>query len=318
MMKKMKEISIVILMLALIGLVFYILKLEKENEIFKGEIHAEKQALENDLDLVLQDLHSSQEENFSISKDFKGVKNKLNIVTSDLSASDTKLKLIKNKLHESEQRVRMLKETLINSKENNLKVLRNLRSELEELTINSKFLFKSLDSIKTLNDSLTVVVAITKSELNVEKRESKKLAFKLSEATKVQISNVSVFGVEEKKSGEIKVTSRHKKVNAIELKYNVLNNKALKNTEANIFCIVKNSDNLIIKSTGEFMCNGVVKKFTDVNTLILNGETMPVTNVISLKDVSLAKGIYFVEIYGKDGLLAKESFVLKNSFLGVF
>lgn len=303
-MKNIKEIIIAILVLILLGVVFYLSKLNKENNLYKQDILNEKVALEKDLDLAIQDLTANQQQNIAITKDF--------------NQANDKLKVIRTQLEKSKKEVTALKSRLTSSEENSFKALQTLRAALEGVKINNQLLFKSLDSIKTLNDSLMVTIAVTKSELNAEKLQSKELALKLSEATKIQISNVEVFAVEEKKSGEFKTTNRYKDANGIQVNYNILNNKALTNAECDVFYILKNSDGLIVKSNGEFLYKDVLKKFTDGTRLILNGETMPISDVISLKDVPLSKGTYTLEFYSNDALLAKESFVLKSSFLGVF
>ena len=303
-MKNTKNILIAVLAIIIIGFIVYNYKINNENSAYKEAILEEKQALEKELDITLKDLNVNQEQNIAITKDFNN--------------ANEKLKGIRDQLNKSKEEIKKLKTKLSNSEENSFKALQTLRASLEGVKINNQLLFKSLDSIKTLNDSLMVTIAVTKSELNAEKLQSKELSLKLSEATKVQISKVEVFAIEEKKSGEIKETNRYKNVNGIQVKYNVLNNKALTNTECDIFYVLKNSDDLIVASNGEFLHKGVLKKFTDGTRLILNGETMPVNDIISLQDVELSKGTYTIEFYSLDGLLASESFVLKNSFLGVF
>ncbi|GGF62249.1 hypothetical protein [Wenyingzhuangia marina] len=303
-MKNTKNILIAILAIIIIGFIVYNYKITNENSAYKQSILEEKEALAKELDITLKDLNVNQEQNIAITKDFNN--------------ANEKLKGIRNQLNKSKEEIEKLKTKLSNSEENSFKALQTLRASLEGVKINNQFLFKSLDSIKTLNDSLMVTIAVTKSELNAEKLQSEELSLKLSEATKVQISKVEVFAIEEKKSGEIKETNRYKNVNGIQVKYNVLNNKALTNTECDIFYVLKNSDDLIVASNGEFLHKGALKKFTDGTRLILNGETMPVSDIISLQDVELSKGTYTIEFYSLDGLLASESFVLKNSFLGVF
>ncbi|ANW94815.1 hypothetical protein AXE80_00240 [Wenyingzhuangia fucanilytica] len=303
-MKNTKDVLIAILVLIIIGFVIYNYKITNENNAYKEAIQEEKQALAKELDITLQDLSVNQEQNIAITKDF--------------NEANEKLKGIRVQLNKSKEQVEQLKIKLSNSEKNSFKALQTLRASLEGVKINNQFLFKSLDSIRTVNDSLMVTIAVTKSELNAEKLQSKELSLKLSEATKVQISNVEVYAIEEKKSGEIKETNRYKNVNGIQVKYNVLNNKALTNTECDIFYVIKDKDGMIVSSDGEFLHKGVLKKFTDATRLILNGETMPVNDIISLQNIELNKGTYTIDFYSLDGLLASQSFVLKSSFLGVF
>lgn len=303
-MKKIKEIIIVVLLVVIGGAIYCISTIKRENESFKLDILNEKEALKKDLELTIEDLNSNQEQNIAITKDF--------------NQANDKLKLIRKQLTKSKSQIVLLKKSLTESEKNSFSALQSLRNKLENVKINNMLLYRSMDSIKTLNDSLMVTIAVTKSELNSEKLQSKELAVKLSEATKIQIAKVEVFAIEEKETGKLKQTNRYKNVNGIQVKYNVLNNKALANTECDVFYILKNAEGLTVISNGEFLYNGVLKKFTDGTRIVLNGETMPVNDVISLQDVKLSKGEYTIEFYSNDGLLAKESFVLKNKFLGVF
>lgn len=303
-MKKIKEIIIVVLLFLIAGAVYYLFQLKKENDTFKQEILNEKRQLEKELEVTLQDLHSNQEQNIA--------------VTNDFSNANQKLKVIRTELKNTQKVVQHLKQELASSKESSFNQLQKLRNVLGDVKKNNEQLFKSLDSIKSLNDSLMVTIAVTKSELNTEKLQSKALELKLSEATKIQIAKVEVYAVEQKKSGKIKETDKYSKANGIQVKYNVLNNKALKGTESDVYYVLKNEDGLIVASNGEFLFGGSLKKFTDGTRIVLDGNTQAVNDIISLGDVTLQKGAYTLEFYSTDGMLAKESFTLKKRFLGVF
>ncbi|WP_010134320.1 hypothetical protein [Ochrovirga pacifica] len=303
-MKNLKIVLIVVLLLVIGGMWYYMSSVTQENEAYKQDLLQQKQALQTEFDLAIEDLNTSQQKNIAITQDFK-------------EAND-KLESIRNQLKKSKEDVLALKKQLENSKTTSFKELQKAKNTLLEVKLTNRMLFRSLDSIKTLNDSLMVTIAVTKSELNTEKLQSKRLQLQLSEATKVQIADVEVFAVQQKESGEVKETKKYKKANGIQVVYNVLNNKALKDVECDIYYVLKNEEGLVLKTRGDFLFNGVNKKFTDGTRLILNGNTMPVTDVISLDNVALEKGIYTLEFYSADGLLANESFELKNSFLGVF
>jgi len=303
-MKRIKEVIIAVLLLIILGVIFCFFKVNKENTAFKEDILKEKKLLEEELNLTIKDLNDNQEQNISITKDFQ--------------FANEKLTSIRNELSSTQQVVKNLKQKLFSSEKKSFRELQKLREALGTVKKNNQFLFKSLDSIKTLNDSLMVTIAVTKSELNSEKLQSEQLALKLSDATKIQIAKVEVYTVEQKKSGEVKATDKYKKANGIQVKYNVLNNKALTGVECDIFYVLKNEENLLVESNGEFMYNGVLKKFTDGARLVLDGNTKPVSDIISLQEAVLEKGTYTLEFYSADGLLAKESFTLKKGFLGVF
>lgn len=303
-MKNIKIVLIVILLLIIGTLGFYLFKANKENNAFKQEILSEKEALKTEFEIVLQDLNNSQEQNIAITKNFIEANEKLLTIRTQLRKSKDEIELLKKKVDSNDL--------------TSLKEINRIKVQLSKVRYMNKTLLKSIDSIKTLNDSLVVEVAIAKSELNAEKLESKKLRFELSEATKVQIADVEVYTVEQKKSGKIKATKKHKKANALQLKYTVLNNKALKNVECDIFYVFKDIDGLVLAANGDFVCNGVTKKFTDGTRLILNGNSMPISDIVPLENITLQKGTYTLEFYSIDGLLASQSFELKNSFLGVF
>ncbi len=303
-MKKIKEISIALLLLILIVGGVFLFKINKENQQYVSDIAQEKLALQEELDIALSDLTSNQEQNIAITKNF--------------NETNDRLKQIRVSLEKSKKEIKGLKKELLTTQEKSFSALKKLRSSLTMVKINNQLLFKSLDSIKVLNDSLMVEIAITKSDLNAEKLQTKELNFKLSEATKIQIAKVEVFAIQKKKSGKVKRTTKHKNTNGIQVSYNVLNNKALANVECDVYYLLKKEDGEIVKANGTFLLNATETEFTDGTRLILNGETMPVSNVILLDNVVLKKGTYILEFYSVDGLLAKESFELKNSFLGVF
>jgi len=300
----MKNTIITLLGIAMAGLLVYQYKITNENSLFKQEVLEEKKSLEDDFALALQNLNHKQEQNIAITKDFNQTNKKLKEIRVDLEKSKKKLEHLKNKLHQT--------------KEQSFRIFHVMRDSLQGLKTNNKLLFDRLDSIRSSNDSLRVAIAVVKSELNIERLKSEKIASKLAKATKFIISQVEVYGVREKKSGRLKKTNRYKKVDAIKVQFSIINNRLLANEALDVFYVIKNSKEDLVKPTGEFFHGKILKKYTDGTRLVSNGETMRVTHQISLKDAALSKGSYTIEFYSLDGLLAKERFILKTNFLGVF
>ncbi|MEN8764802.1 MAG: hypothetical protein ACN4EF_00560 [Wenyingzhuangia sp.] len=300
----MKNTIITLLGIAMAGLLVYQYKITNENSLFKQEVLEEKKSLEDDFALALQNLNHKQEQNIAITKDFNQTNKKLKEIRVDLEKSKKKLEHLKNKLHQT--------------KEQSFRIFHVMRDSLQGLKTNNKLLFDRLDSIRSSNDSLRVAIAVVKSELNIERLKSEKITSKLAKATKFIISQVEVYGVREKKSGRLKKTNRYKKVDAIKVQFSIINNRLLANEALDVFYVIKNSKEDLVKPTGEFFHGKILKKYTDGTRLVSNGETMRVTHQISLKDAALSKGSYTIEFYSLDGLLAKERFILKTNFLGVF
>ena len=300
-MKRIKEIIIGLLALAIIGVVFYLFKVQKQNDEFKQEITAEKDALSKDLEDKLSELVEVNNLKDSITKTY-------NLTTEELTS-------VNNQLESSQSEITSLQKEIKSTKNWSYRQIRNLKDQLKEITLNKEQLFAQIDSLRTANDSLKVEIAVTKSELNDERNYSTELATKLLDATKIQITDVNVIAVKESSKGEYKVTSRARKADAFKVEYNVLNNKALTDSKCDIFYVLKGIDGKIINPSGEFTYRGDPKEFTSGDRLTLSGDTMPVSHIIPINDVKLVKGVYTLEFYSTDGLLAERVITLKS---GIF
>jgi len=158
----MKNTIITLLGIAMAGLLVYQYKITNENSLFKQEVLEEKKSLEDDFALALQNLNHKQEQNIAITKDFNQTNKKLKEIRVDLEKSKKKLEHLKNKLHQT--------------KEQSFRIFHVMRDSLQGLKTNNKLLFDRLDSIRSSNDSLRVAIAVVKSELNIERLKSEKIA----------------------------------------------------------------------------------------------------------------------------------------------
>jgi len=296
-MKKIKEIIIGLLLLVLIAAIAYLVFVQKENQEFKEEITLEKEALQKDLEFKLVELNEVTQLKDSITETY-------NLTTEELASVNTKLE-------NTQQKIKSLKSQLKRTKYNSYKSISSLREELQSVTIDKQQLFNTIDSLKNVNLKLRDTITITKLELTEEKKYSSKLASKLSDATKIQISDINVYAVKESRKGEYKETSRYRKTDAFKVDYSVLNNKSLTGTKSDVFYVLIGVDGKVINESGEFNYKGGVKSFTSGDRLTLTGETMPVTHIIPINDVKLVKGTYTLEFYSLDGLLGQRMINLK-------
>jgi len=211
-----------------------------QNGKFKKEITAEKEALTMELDSTKLSFEQIKISRDSLSQAYNVQSEDFQSITYQFEDSQLEIENLQLQLEKAKGSYRTIST-----------LRRQLKSLKNEIKKNNESFLSKMDSIKSVNDSLQIVIVETKTELNQEKLHSQELVLKLSEATKIQITDVTVYAVKESKSG-YKQTSRSRKADAFKVEYSVLNNKALRGEETDMFYVLKGVDGKIINPTGEF------------------------------------------------------------------
>lgn len=310
-MKNLKYVLGIVALLLIGFLVYKNLDLEKKNQSFELSIQEEKLALQEELNLAIDDLGIKETEIIDLGSHNNQVVEKFN--------------QLKTELDDSKQRLLTLTEELKTEKTKDYKTIRLLRNELGKLKRTNKKLFQEMSVLQFSNDSLKVEVAIVKSELNlnkakVEDLEAKQedLNSKILNYANLRLTDVEVIPVMTDKKGMIKPTVKRKKVDAIQLKYNIIENDLMEGKSANLYYVIKDEKGSVIQKRGTFLYKDVLTQFTDGNQLTYHKNQLQIQKNIDIAEGILDDGVYTVIIYSENERLGSQKFELKKSFLNVF
>ena len=288
-------IAIILLLIALIGILFWFLPKQDEYKAILEEKEEQRIELEQELNLLMV-------EHESIKTEYGSLSDSLAIKDSIILANADEIKELLNYKWEYRK---------VNKK---LKLLRKI----------TQGYVKQLDSVYTVNRELTEENEKIRQQYAGEQQKSRELAKdkeqlieKVTEASALRAYNVSAYGVRFTGSGRERVTDKAKKVERVKVCFTVGENKLIEAGTKTFYIRILRPDNVV-----------VMQKMGDVYTFDFNGEKMEYTTKKEIsyentaadlcifwtkknKGEAAMTGVYNVFIYSDGVEIGKSAFELK-------
>ena len=281
---------VAILAILLVGSLIYIYKMTSDAEVVKTELKTtltEKESVMKDLQELKSTYDAAIAENTSMSDELILERDKVVNLMSDLSKSKGDVASL------SKYR------TQFNALQGNMKVL---MAENEGLK-------KQNTTLTTQRDSTVVVLGESKKYNEVLVGQNEELAKAVEIGSKLTVLNTRGSAFKLRSSGKQIETDKASRADVLRVSFTVAENQIAKSGEKTYFVQVIDSKNNVLgdKKTENFGDNILTYSFlTNVN---YENKTIQVSEDLKGKD--FAKGTYFINIFDKDVLVSKTSFVLR-------
>jgi len=285
--KKLIIATIIVLSVLLLGSVGYIVKLTLDKEEQKTEISKisdEKQEIISDLELLKETCDKAMVENTEMSQELESERTKIVQLLEEVKDAQSSLTLYK-------ERYRKLERKLV-----------ALTKENEQLRRQNAILRQEIDSTKS--------VLFTEIEHSQElSGKNQQLTKTIEDAAQLAISNIEATFVQIKKSGKEVKVKKAKKANRLKINYTVAQNKiAPKGSKSYYLQVINNRMNVLSQSgTADFGSQSLA--YTLVSTFDYDNTTLKVSEQIKVD--KLEKGLYFVNIFDQDKMIATRRFTLE-------
>lgn len=313
--KKLLRWAIVVIILLLAGLIYFAINSNKASSDLlvateeKDRISTLHQELENEYSLAVAELEELRGDNDELN-------NRIEAQILELSTQKQEInRLIKSgkDLNSAKAQIKELRENLnkyvdeINQLKLENEGLERTNTELRDSVIVGN---KERLELREKTDELS-----TENQRLAEERE--KLSSKVSRASVLKTSNISVRGMTSTKKGKVVEKSKAKQIDQLEICFSVLENAIVSPGIENYFIRITNPNGETISSAAE---GGGVTILSDSNKEIrytistsatYNSDKPGDICVSYVSDNEFAKGDYSVEVYNKGYLSGKSVFKLK-------
>ncbi|OAB29176.1 hypothetical protein SAMN05444395_10237 [Flavobacterium fryxellicola] len=281
---------VAVLAILLVGSLIYIFKMTSDADTVKTELKTtltEKETVMKDLQELKSTYDAAISENTSMSDELILERDKVVNLMSDLSKS-----------------------------KGDVASLSRYRSQFNALQGNMKVLMAENDNLKKANTTLTVQRDSTRVVLGESKKYNEALVGQNEELTKaveigskLTVLNTRGSAFKLRSSGKQIETDKASRADVLRVNFTIAENAIAKSGEKTYYVQVIDSKNNVLgdKKTENFGENTLTYSF--LTNVKYENKTIQVSEDLRGKD--FAKGTYFINIFDRDVLVSKTSFVLR-------
>ena len=284
------KVIVAILAILLVGSLVYIFKMTSDADVVQTELKAtltEKESVMKDLEELKSTYDAAIAENTSMSDELIQARDKVVNLMSDLKKSKGDVASM------SRYRAQFIA----------------LQGNMKVLMAENEGLKKQNTTLTTQRDSTAVVLGESKKYNEALVGQNEELAKAVEIGSKLTVLNTRGSAFKLRSSGKQIETDKASRADVLRVSFTVAENQIAKSGEKTYFVQVIDSKNNVLgdKKTENFGDNILPYSFlTNVNYEI---KTIQVSEDLKGKD--FAKGTYFINIFDKDVLVSKTSFVLR-------
>jgi uncharacterized protein (DUF3084 family) len=281
---------VAVLAVLLVGSLVYIFKMTSDTEVVKTELKStltEKETVMKDLQELKSTYDAAIAENTSMSDELTQERDKVVNLMNDLSKSKGDVA------------------SLAKYKTQSLA----LQSKMKVLMAENEGLKKQNTTLTTQRDSAVVVIGEAKKSNEALAGQNEELSKVVEKAAKLTVLNTRGSAYKLKSSGKEVATDKASRADVLKISFTIAENQVAQSGAKTYYVQVIDSKNNVLgdKKTETFGENTLTYSF--VSNVNYENKTVDVTENLRGKD--FPKGTYFVNIFDKDQLVSKTSFVLK-------
>jgi len=221
--------------------------------------------------------------------------------------------------------VESLNEKIAAMSAKNAKDIKYFKGRVWVLKKDNKELLAKVDSLTALNEALAADLVVAAEVIAVKTAENEELtlmaaglAEKVALGSLLDVTSVSVEGVKSLSTGELKVTNRYKKVEAMKVSFSVAQNLIAEPGERAAYFVVKDANGNVIAPSGTIDVDGAEVSYTDEMVVDFENEGVEAISLINVDKGVLSKGVYTVDLYFEGILAGSAQVELKSAVLGIF
>lgn len=281
---------IAVLAILLVGSLIYIFKMTSDAEVVKTELKStltEKESVMKDLQELKSTYDAAIAENTSMSDELILERDKVVNLMSDLSKSKGDVNSL------SKYR------TQFNALQGNMKVLMAENDGLR----------KQNTTLTTQRDSTVVVLGVTKRNVEALTGQNEELAKAVEIGSKLTVLNTRGSAFRLRSSGKQIETDKASRADVLRVNFTIAENAIAKSGDKTYYVQVIDSKNNVLgdKKSESFGENTLTYSF--LTNVKYENKTIQVSEDLRGKD--FAKGTYYINIFDRDILVSKTSFVLR-------
>ena len=286
---KTSKTPIIILALLLVGTLIYSFKMYQDSE-------ATALLLENEKTEVLKNLEN---------------------MTSLYSEANADNEVANEKLIEAQTRLDSLMKELKTSKLTVSALLKykrkyfEMESEMEVLLEENATLKFQNTLLETSLDSTQVQLSTQVASNTKLEAQNQRLSESVEAAKKLTVERLNAYGVIQRRSGKLVPTTRASRVDNLRICYSVPSNVLTASGDKNYLVQVIDPNLNVIGSNTPVQFEDTILKYSYVSAFTYDNELLDVCDFVSAEEGDYEKGVYTVNVFDQQTLVASSTFTLK-------
>ena len=286
---KISKTPIIILALLLVGTLIYSFKMYQDSE-------ATALLLENEKIEVLKNLEN---------------------MTSLYSEANADNEVANEKLIEAQTRLDSLMKELKTSKLTVSALLKykrkyfEMESEMEVLLEENATLKFQNTLLETSLDSTQVQLSTQVASNTKLEAQNQRLSESVEAAKKLTVERLNAYGVIQRRSGKLVPTTRASRVDNLRICYSVPSNVFTSSGDKNYLVQVIDPNLNVIGSNTPVQFEETILKYSYVSAFTYDNELLDVCDFVSAEEGDYEKGVYTVNVFDQQTLVASSTFTLK-------
>lgn len=286
---KISKTPIIILALLLVGTLIYSFKMYQDSE-------ATALLLENEKIEVLKNLEN---------------------MTSLYSEANADNEVANEKLIEAQTRLDSLMKELKTSKLTVSALLKykrkyfEMESEMEVLLEENATLKFQNTLLETSLDSTQVQLSTQVASNTKLEAQNQRLSESVEAAKKLTVERLNAYGVIQRRSGKLVPTTRASRVDNLRICYSVPSNVFTASGDKNYLVQVIDPNLNVIGSNTPVQFEETILKYSYVSAFTYDNELLDVCDFVSAEEGDYEKGVYTVNVFDQQTLVASSTFTLK-------
>ena len=286
---KTSKTPIIILALLLVGTLIYSFKMYQDSE-------ATALLLKNEKIEVLKNLEN---------------------MTSLYSETNADNELANEKLIEAQTRLDSLMKELKTSKLTVSALLKykrkyfEMESEMEVLLEENATLKFQNTLLETSLDSTQVQLSTQVASNTKLEAQNQRLSESVEAAKKLTVERLNAYGVIQRRSGKLVPTTRASRVDNLRICYSVPSNVLTASGDKNYLVQVIDPNLNVIGSNTPVQFEDTILKYSYVSAFTYDNELLDVCDFVSAEEGDYEKGVYTVNVFDQQTLVASSTFTLK-------
>jgi len=180
-----------------------------------------------------------------------------------------------------------------------------MKDEVTGLKIKNELLAESNLQLKEESE-------LNKTRANTLSTEKRQLSDKISKASNLKVSNIHIAGVEMKKSGDVELETKAKRIDKMQINFTIADNPLADTGKKDIYVrIINPKGNLIANSEDLFYVHGEKLQYTFKQSINFSNNGQEYQMAWSDQDHKFQKGAYTILLYADNAIMGRSSIVFK-------
>jgi regulator of replication initiation timing len=189
--------------------------------------------------------------------------------------------------------------------------INQLKKQVDNYRVDVQRLIQENQILSKQNSSLNESVAEKNKQITTLTTTNSELKEKVTTASALKVSSISINGLEVKRNGKESVEERAKRVDKLKINFTIADNPLAKSGERDVFVrIIDPQGNLVVQGDNIFFVHGEKLQYTFKHNILFTNKGEDYI-VYWAADNGFTKGAYTILLYEDNAIMGRSTIVLR-------